>query len=61
MLASMREAGEGTCGCVLRRKARDLAEDCPFSWWPKLRDSNDNPGYTNHILAWPPRHEYSEN
>jgi hypothetical protein len=35
MLGSMREAGEGTCGCVLRKKARDLAEDCPFDWWPK--------------------------
>jgi hypothetical protein len=34
MLASMREAGEGTCGCVLSKKARDLAEDCPFGWWP---------------------------
>lgn len=34
MLASMREAGVGTCGCVLRKKARDLTEDCPFGWWP---------------------------
>jgi len=36
MLASMRGAGVGTCGCVLRKKARDLAEDCPFGWWPKV-------------------------
>lgn len=35
MLASMREAGEGTCGCILRKKARDLAENCPFGWWPE--------------------------
>lgn len=34
MIASMREAGEGTCGCILEKKARDLAEDCPFGWWP---------------------------
>jgi len=35
MVASMKGQGEGTCGCVLRRKARDLAEDCPFGWWPE--------------------------
>ncbi len=35
MLASMKGQGEGTCGCILRRKARDLTEDCPFGWWPK--------------------------
>lgn len=34
MIDSMREAGEGTCGCILRKKARDLAEGCPFGWWP---------------------------
>lgn len=36
MLASIRETGEGTCGCILRKKARDLAEDCPFEWWPQV-------------------------
>ena len=34
MLESMRGAGKGTCGCILEKKARDLAEDCPFGWWP---------------------------
>lgn len=34
MLESMKGNGQGTCGCILRRKARDLAEDCPFGWWP---------------------------
>jgi hypothetical protein len=38
MLASMREADDAAapCGCVLRKKARDLAEQCPFGWWPEL-------------------------
>ncbi len=35
MLQSMRDAGEGTCGCILHKKARDRAEDCPFGWWSK--------------------------
>ena len=35
MLDSMRDAGQRTCGCILSKKARDLAEDCPFGWWPK--------------------------
>lgn len=39
MLDSMREAGEGTCGCILERKARDLAEGCPFGWWPTLNSA----------------------
>lgn len=34
MLESMRDAGLGTCGCILRKKARDRKEDCPFGWWP---------------------------
>jgi hypothetical protein len=42
MLASVREAGEGTCGCVLRKKARDLAEDCPFGWWPEASLCEDD-------------------
>ncbi len=29
------EAMKLTCGCILRKKARDLAEACPFGWWPK--------------------------
>ena len=34
MLTAMREAGtSGGCGCILRKKAHDLAEDCPFGWW----------------------------
>ena len=36
MLTSMREAGEGTCGCALRKKVHDLAEECPFGWWPNV-------------------------
>lgn len=35
MLESMRLSGQGTCGCILHKKARDLAEDCPFGWWPQ--------------------------
>lgn len=34
MLESMKRAGQGTCGCILRKKARDLTENCPFGWWP---------------------------
>lgn len=37
MLESMKGSGHGTpgtCGCILRKKARDLKEDCPFGWWP---------------------------
>lgn len=33
MLASMKGERQGTCGCILRRKARDLSEQCPFGWW----------------------------
>lgn len=36
MLQSMADTGGGTCGCILRRKARDLTEDCPFGWWPTI-------------------------
>lgn len=36
MLASIKDEGGGTCGCVLRKKARDRAERCPFNWWPVL-------------------------
>ena len=35
MLQSMADNGGGTCGCILRRKARDLIETCPFGWWPE--------------------------
>ena len=35
MLRSMAGNGGGTCGCILRRKARDLTEQCPFGWWPE--------------------------
>lgn len=35
MLQSMTSEGGGTCGCILRRKARDLVENCPFGWWPR--------------------------
>lgn len=34
MLQSMKAEGGGTCGCILRRKVRDLTEHCPFGWWP---------------------------
>lgn len=33
MLESMKGAVQGPCGCILRTKARDLAEGCPFGWW----------------------------
>ena len=33
MLESMKRAGQGTCGCILRKKARDLTERCSFGWW----------------------------
>jgi hypothetical protein len=26
-------ANDRTCGCLLKKKARDLAEGCPFGWW----------------------------
>jgi len=35
MLQSMRDAGHGTCGCILHKKARDLDQACPFGWWPQ--------------------------
>lgn len=35
MVSSAIQAGGGPCGCVLSKKARDLAENCPFGWWPK--------------------------
>lgn len=37
MWESMRKAGRKTCGCLLTRKACDLAESCPFGWWPIYR------------------------
>lgn len=33
MIASLTRAGHGTCGCVLKKKALDAAEHCPFGWW----------------------------
>jgi len=35
MLESAGGAGQGSCGCVLRAKARDAAESCPFGYWPE--------------------------
>jgi len=35
MLASMKGEGRGACGCVLRKKARDLKERCPLDYWPE--------------------------
>lgn len=35
MLKSMRQKKRKTCGCILKRKARDRKEDCPFGYWPK--------------------------
>jgi hypothetical protein len=43
MLDSIRKAGEGTCGCILEKKARDLSEDCPFGWWPRTSLPTDGP------------------
>ena len=34
MVESAVRAGDGTCGCILRAKARDAAENCPFGYWP---------------------------
>lgn len=42
MLQSMRDAGQGTCGCILSKKTRDLAENCPFGWWPQSEKGVEN-------------------
>ena len=36
MLDSIKRAGQGTCGCVLAKKARDAKERCPFGYWPTV-------------------------
>jgi len=36
MLQSIRDKNQRTCGCILRAKARDRYEDCPFGYWPKI-------------------------
>lgn len=36
MLESMKGNGQGTCGCVLAKKARDAKESCPFGYWPTI-------------------------
>ena len=33
MLQSLKDAGQKTCGCVLKAKARDAKESCPFNHW----------------------------
>ena len=25
---------DGTCGCLLKKKARDARQTCPSDWWP---------------------------
>lgn len=34
MFEGLRRSGQAPCGCVLRLKASDSAENCPFDWWP---------------------------
>ena len=36
MLSAAKAKGEGTCGCVLTRKAADRRETCPFTYWPTI-------------------------
>ena len=37
MLEGLKSSGKGKpCGCILRKKARDLKEDCPFGYWPRI-------------------------
>lgn len=42
MLKSLLEKNRKSCGCVLRAKARDRKEDCPFGYWPKLEKKVDS-------------------
>lgn len=52
MLESLKREGKGTCGCILRKKARDLAEDCPFGWWPKrVQDEHESNGERREIAV----------
>lgn len=41
MLKSMREKRRKTCGCVLRKKALDRRQDCPFGYWAQPCQSVD--------------------
>ncbi len=36
MLKSMADSGQKTCGCILKRKAWDAKESCPFGYWPTI-------------------------
>jgi hypothetical protein len=36
MLQSLMDPNVKTCGCVLRAKARDKKQKCPFGYWPDL-------------------------
>ncbi len=36
LLAALTANGRAPCGCLLRHKARDRRESCPFGWWPAL-------------------------
>jgi len=34
MVESAKGVRDGTCGCLLRAKAKDVTERCPFNHWP---------------------------
>jgi uncharacterized protein (UPF0216 family) len=36
MLESLKKSGQGTCGCILDKKASLKSESCPFGYWPTL-------------------------
>lgn len=36
MLESLKAENKPTCGCVLDKKVRDIKEDCPNGYWPKI-------------------------
>lgn len=40
MLDSLKAEGKGTCGCILSKKARDAAENCPFGYWPTIAQTD---------------------
>src|SRR5690606_20735018 len=51
MVESLKRQGHGPCGCVLRKKALDTTEHCPFGWWPQDASSKPGSGGTAAIPA----------
>ncbi len=43
MLKSLKDKNRKTCGCILRAKAKDRKEDCPFGYWPKPDPDGETP------------------